>query len=317
LTRTGIDLPGSQAVVELVSRFGGRVDAEAAAESITRVVSPEHATRPNELVVLTSARRLDAARRAPGIVLCSEELVARLDRARCWAHAHAMWVVARLVSPLVVPARPGAAPDAVVEPGASVASDVALGPGAVVLSGARIGEGSQIGAGAVIFGSVVLQRRVVVGPLAVVGRPGFGWVTGPDGNLERMPQLGGVVVEDDVEIGPLCTVDSGTLGPTLIKRGAKLDAHVHVGHNAEIGEHTLIAAQSGFAGSARIGRSVLVAGQVGVADHVCVGDGARLSAKSGVIGDVPAGAVVAGFPAVARITWLRAMAVLLGRRGRR
>ncbi len=128
------------------------------------------------------------------------------------------------------------------------------------------------------------------------------------GAVRPVPQLGGVVIEDDVVIGPLCTVDAGTLGPTRIRRGAKLDAHVHVGHNGDIGEGTIIAAQCGFAGSVTIGRGVLVGGQVGVADHVTIGDGARIAAKSGVIGDVPAGATYAGYPAVPRMRWLRAFA---------
>jgi UDP-3-O-[3-hydroxymyristoyl] glucosamine N-acyltransferase len=130
--------------------------------------------------------------------------------------------------------------------------------------------------------------------------------------VRAVPQLGGVVIEDDVVIGPLSTVDAGTLSPTRIRRGAKLDAHVHVGHNVDIGEGTIVAAQCGFAGSARIGRGVLVGGQAGIADHVVVGDGARIAAKSGVIGDVAPGATVAGYPAVPRIRWLRALAILYG-----
>jgi UDP-3-O-[3-hydroxymyristoyl] glucosamine N-acyltransferase len=117
-----------------------------------------------------------------------------------------------------------------------------------------------------------------------------------------------VVIEDDVAIGPLCTIDAGTLAPTVIRRGAKLDAQVHIGHNCDIGEGCIIAAQAGLAGSVVLGRRVLVGGQAGIADHVRVGDGARIAAKSGVIGDVPAGGVVAGYPAQPRMRWLRALA---------
>ena len=111
-------------------------------------------------------------------------------------------------------------------------------------------------------------------------------------------------------MGPLSTVDAGTLAPTRLRRGAKLDAQCHVGHNCDIGEDTIVAAQSGFAGSVTVGRGVLVGGQVGVADHVTIGDFARIAAKSGVIGDVPPRAVVAGYPAVPRVRWLRALAHL-------
>ena len=130
--------------------------------------------------------------------------------------------------------------------------------------------------------------------------------------MRAIPQLCGVVLEDEVAVGPLSTIDAGTLVPTRIRRRAKLDAHVHVGHNSEVGEDTLIAAQCGFAGSVTIGARVLVGGQVGIADHVVVGDDARIAAKSGVIADVPAGAVMAGYPAVPRMRWLRAMAKLFG-----
>ena len=153
-----------------------------------------------------------------------------------------------------------------------------------------------------------------VGASSVIGSPGFGWAMGPAGERVRVPQLGGVLIEDDVSIGPLVTIDAGTLGPTIVRRGVKLDAHVHVGHNCEIGEDTVMAAQSGLAGSVKIGRRVLIGGQVGIADHVRVGDDARIAAKSGVIGDVPAGAVVAGYPAIARVRWLRGLARLYRRR---
>jgi UDP-3-O-[3-hydroxymyristoyl] glucosamine N-acyltransferase len=130
--------------------------------------------------------------------------------------------------------------------------------------------------------------------------------------VRRIPQLGGVVIEADAEIGPLSTVDAGTLGPTRIGRGSKLDAQVHVGHNVVIEAGVLVAAQSGFAGSAHIGPGVKIGGQAGIADHVRVGAGATIAAKSGVIGDIPPGVVVAGFPAVPRVRWLRALAAWMG-----
>jgi UDP-3-O-[3-hydroxymyristoyl] glucosamine N-acyltransferase len=171
-----------------------------------------------------------------------------------------------------------------------------------------IGASVVVEPNAVVYGNVRIGARSVIGAGAVVGRPGFGWAPAPDGGVRRVPQLGGVVIEEDVEVGALATVDAGTLGPTVIERGAKLDAMVHVGHNVRVGRGAIVAAQAGFAGSVEIGAGALVGGQAGVADHVVVGDGARLAAKAGVIGDVPPGATVAGYPAVDRARWLRATA---------
>ncbi len=310
---SGVRLAAPSSLADLAARFGGEVDREAEARRVDAVSSPEAAEQGGELLVVTSARVLPRALELENPALVSAELASRLPEGRRWVHRHADWALAELLDLArpAEPARPLISPSAEVEPGAELAEDVRLGPGAVVLAGARIGRGSSIGANAVIYGGASLGCRVVVGPLAVIGRPGFGFVTGPGGEVRRVPQLGGVVVEDDVEIGALVSVDAGTLGPTVIGRGAKLDAHVHVGHNAEIGAGTMVAAQTGFAGSVRVGPGVLVGGQAGFKDHVAVGAGARIGAKSGVIGDIPPGAVVAGFPAQPRLRWLRAMSKLL------
>ena len=199
-----------------------------------------------------------------------------------WIHDHATWAMAKVL----------------------------LAHGEVDAIEPQLGEGVIVGPHVSLAPGVVIGHRVTIGASSVLGSPGFGWATGPHGETIRVPQLGGVVIEDDVSIGALVTIDAGTLAPTILRRGVKLDSHVHVGHNCEIGEGSIVAAQSGFAGSVRIGRGVLVGGQVGVADHVSVGDGARIAAKSGVIGDIPAGAVYAGYPAVPRGRWLRGLATL-------
>jgi UDP-3-O-[3-hydroxymyristoyl] glucosamine N-acyltransferase len=267
----------------LARRHGGRV-ATGADVAPSRLVPVERA-RAGDLAPLLSSRFVSAAREAAarGASLLVEGSLASAvpDAGGVWVHEHAAWALAALLGEAIVP-------------------DVA----------ASVGEGCSIAPTAVLGPRVVVGARVTIGAGAVIGHPGFGWAFGPDGAVRPVPQLGGVIVEDDVAIGPLCTIDAGTLGPTRLRRGAKLDAHVHVAHNVDVGEGVIVAAQSGFAGSVVIGRGTLVGGQVGIADHVVVGEGARIAAKSGVIGHVPAGAVVAGYPAVPRARWLRALARL-------
>ncbi|MGO8996478.1 MAG: DapH/DapD/GlmU-related protein [Polyangiaceae bacterium] len=266
----------------LVERIGGDVRRDA--PGLTRVVPVESAGE-GDLAPLLASRYVGEAERAlarGASLLADPALAARLPKdAAVWTHAHPTWALAAVLD----------------------ACDDAQPP-------AILGDGTTLGANVVLGARVVVGRNVSIGAGSVIGAAGFGWATGPDGRTRRVPQLGGVFIEDDVTLGPLCTIDAGTLSPTRVRRGAKLDAQVHVGHNVEIGEGTIIAAQSGFAGSVRIGRGVLVGGQVGIADHVSVGDGARIAAKSGVIGDVPPGGVVAGYPAVPRSRWLRALARL-------
>ncbi len=172
-----------------------------------------------------------------------------------------------------------------------------------------MGADSFVHPTAVLFPGVVLGSRVRVEAHAVIGGDGFGWVKGPAG-LRAMPHRGGVVVGDDVFIGAGTTVHQGVLTATRIGRRSKLDAQVHVGHNGEIGDDCLLAAQVGLAGSVRLGHRVQVGGQAGFADHVSVGDDARVAAKCGVIGDVAAGATVGGYPARDRASWLRSVATL-------
>lgn len=161
---------------------------------------------------------------------------------------------------------------------------------------------------AVIYPNVEIGKRVKIGPGSVIGAPGFRFV-----GDSRLAHRAGVVIEDDVEIGALCTIDAGILSPTQIGRGTKIDAQVHVGHGVRIGENCRIAAQVGLAGSVVIEDDVHIGGQAGIADHIRVGRGARIAAKSGVIGDVSAGSVVAGYPAVLRPRWLRGLAKLYRR----
>jgi len=270
-----------QTLEELCRAFGGTARGRAVTGELVRVV-PIEAASAGDLAPFLSARfakQAEAASARGATLLVASDLAPRLTReATSWIHDHATWALAHVLDRCLV--------------------DDAL---------PTVGAATKLGEHVVLERRVVVGERVTIGHGSVLGSPGFGWAFGPDGAVRRMPQLGGVVIEDDVHIGALCTIDAGTLSPTIVRRGAKLDAHCHVAHNCDIGEGAIVAAQSGFAGSVKIGRGVLVGGQVGIADHVKVGDGAKIAAKSGVIGDVPAGAVVAGYPAVPRARWLRGL----------
>jgi UDP-3-O-[3-hydroxymyristoyl] glucosamine N-acyltransferase len=264
--------------------------------------------------VLVAASKIPLARDVGSAVLCGADLAASVPPGRRWIHEHVWWVVAQLLGNEARTAEEAQTAASSVSPRAVVHPTAIIDAGAVVRADAHIGADTVVGCNAVIYGKVRIGARAEIGAGSVIGAPGFGWALDPDGRAFRVPQRGGVVIEDDVSLGALCTVDAGTLGPTILRRGVRLDAQVHVGHNAEIGQETWVAAQCGFGGSTCLGARVRVGGQAGVRDHVTVGDGVTISAKTGVIGDIAAGASVAGFPAVDRRRWLRAMAELLRRR---
>ena len=279
-----------RALGDLAARHGGEIrngDGSSNVKSFTiRRLVPITRAAAGDLTVLLHARYIDDAARAVSrgaAILVDEAFAARPDVALlpAWVHPHAAWTLATLL-------------------------DTADAP----LDEPVIGEGCKIGPGVHLAPRVKLGARVTIAPGAIIGAPGFGFLTGPYGSTRDMPQLGGVVIEDDVHIGALCTIAAGTIGPTILRRGVKIDAQVHVGHNCEIGEGTIIAAQSGLAGSVILGAGCLVGGQVGIADHLVIGDGVKIAAKSGVIGDIAAGTTVAGYPAVERPRWLRGLAEL-------
>ena len=185
---------------------------------------------------------------------------------------------------------------AVVAAGAVIAAGTRVYPLAYVGAGAHVGEESVIHPGVVVGDGVRLGRRVVVHAGAVIGSDGFGYVFA-DGAHRKIPQVGTVVIEDDVEIGANATIDRATLGVTIVRRGTKIDNLVQIGHNVEVGEHSILVAQVGISGSSRLGHGVVLGGQVGVADHVTIGDGVMGGAQSGLHEDVEPGARLLGSPA--------------------
>lgn len=214
-------------------------------------------------------------------------------------------------------------PQARVHPSALIHPFVYVGPRAVVgedcrlFSGVYVGEDCCLGARVTLYPNVVLMSgtalgdEVIVHPGAVLGSDGFGYTPSPDG-LEKVPQVGRLVIEDRVEIGAGCAIDRATLGTTRIGRGTKIDNLVQIGHNVEVGENCILVSQVGIAGSTRLGNRVTLAGQVGIADHLHLGDDCRVGAKSGVNRSLDGGQDYLGTPAMEARKFLR-IAALLGR----
>ena len=206
-------------------------------------------------------------------------------------------------------------PFASIGPYVVVEEDVELGARAVLHShvviyrGAKIGDDFLAHSHAVVREFCQIGDRVILQNGVVIGGDGFGFAKQRDGSHYKMVQSGIAVLEDDVEVQALSAVDRATVGETRVKKGAKLDNMVQIGHASTVGENAILCAQVGLAGSSRLGKNVLLAGQVGVAGHLTVGDNAIATAQSGIPSDVPANAMVSGYPAIENKLWLKCAAV--------
>lgn len=229
----------------------------------------------------------------------------------------------------VRPAKKGIHSSAVIDEKASVGRDVFIGACTVISENAVIGDGCslhpqvyigenvKIGKNCTLHPGVKVYRDCVIGndctihAGAVVGADGFGFAPVSDSNFMKIPQIGNVIVEDNVEIGSNACVDRATMGSTIIRKGVKLDNLIQVGHNCEIGENTVIAAQSGLAGSTRVGRNCMFGGQVGLAGHLTIADGVKIGAQSGIMSTVTEeNAVLLGYPATDSRQFLRSVAYI-------
>lgn len=227
------------------------------------------------------------------------------------------------------PARKGIHPTAVIDESVTLGPDVFIGACAVISENAVIGDGCSIhpqvfigenvtiGKNCTLHPGVKVYRDCVIGndciihAGAVIGADGFGFAPVSDANFMKIPQIGNVILEDNVEIGSNTCVDRATMGSTIIRSGVKLDNLIQVGHNVEIGENTVIAAQSGLAGSTRVGRNCMFGGQVGLAGHLSIADGVRIGAQSGVMSTISEeNSILLGYPATDSKQFLRSVAYI-------
>jgi len=310
---------------EIAALVGARVEGDPAVE-LSGVAPLERATG-SDLSFLSNPKYREAAlSSAAGALLASSAVDLPGKTVLVCADPYAAF--AKVVMHLHPPRRrpPGVDPTAILAADVTVAPSAYLGPHVVVGAGSTIGEGAQVEAGCVIgdlctvgvdchlYPRVVLYDRTSLGDRVilhsgvVIGADGFGYAFEVGRHL-KIPQVGRVVVEDDVEIGANSTVDRGALEETRIGGGTKIDNLVMVAHNVHVGPHCILVAQSGISGSTHLGHHVIIAGQSGAVGHIRIGDGARVGAKSAVTHDLPDGAFVTGHPAQDHRRWLKERAL--------
>jgi UDP-3-O-[3-hydroxymyristoyl] glucosamine N-acyltransferase len=294
---------------------------------VRRVRDPERA-EPGDLTFIGHPKQIPLVRRTRATAFLTDDATAahRADEFPCAviAVANPSLALAKAIERLHPSVRHTPLVDtrAHVHLDAHIAESVAIGPGAVIGRATlraraevgplafidddvEIGEDAVIGAGAIVLSGAIIGARAVLQPGVVVGADGFGYA--PDGSKNvKVPQLGGVHVGDDVEIGANACVDRGALRDTVIGQGSKIDNLVQVAHGAQLGENTVIVAQTGIAGDADVGAGAVLAGQVGVVPYARIGARARVGAQSGVTHDVEADAAVSGTPAHPHVDWLKA-----------
>lgn len=313
-------------VKDLARALGGTVVAGDPDRVITGVNTPDRAA-PTDLIFITSAKHQASLRAsAAGAVLLSGEIDAPAEMSVIRV-AHPVLAMALAIDLLVPARRPpaGISGRAILGDHVDVANTASIGPGACIGDRARIGDrtdiraGVTIGAdvtigddciiysGAHIYDGVRIGHRVILHAGAVIGADGFGFVrvplpggdaTGEPYRHHKIPQVGTVVIDDDVEIGANTTIDRAMLSETRVGRGTKIDNQVMVGHNSIIGRHCMIVSQVGLSGSVELGDYVTIAGQAGLVDHVRIGDHAIIGSQAGVTRDVAPGAAMLGAPAV-------------------
>jgi UDP-3-O-[3-hydroxymyristoyl] glucosamine N-acyltransferase len=303
---------------QLAQRVGGRAVGDATLH-IARIAAIDEAGADALTFATTGAYFESALKSAAGAVLVDEELLAGHKKPPdkpLIAVPNARLALATLLQAFERPRKTGPFrdPSAVVDPGATIGPDAYIGAGVIVRAGARIGArvvleaGSYVGAQseigadsllhphACVLDGCVLGERVILHPGAVIGSDGFGFVL-VDGKLLRIPQVGNVVLENDVEVGANTCIDRAQTGSTYIGEGTKIDNICQIGHNCRIGKHCGIAAQAGFAGTTILGDYVLVGGKAGFNGHITVGSRTTIAGNAMIWNDVPEGSHYSGHPA--------------------
>jgi UDP-3-O-[3-hydroxymyristoyl] glucosamine N-acyltransferase len=307
----------------LAAHVGGQVFGDL---DITGVADPRDAG-PTELAFLLEAKYADAILHSNAGALVVK---AKLDTAKPQiVVANPRLAMARIMALFVKPSPyQGIHPTAVIDPSAAVDPTAMVGPYVTVGAGSIVGAGTLLHAGVaigrdvrvgracilyprvVVYDDVLVGDRVILHAGTVVGSDGYGFTPDEHGHHLKVPQLGNVVLGDDVETGANVAIDRATMGSTVIGRGTKLDNLVHIGHNDRIGEDCLIVSQTGLSGSVTVGDRVTLAGQVGVAGHLEIGSGSMVLARAGVTKDLPPKSFVSGFPARPHKEELRRLAAL-------
>ena len=178
----------------------------------------------------------------------------------------------------------------------TIGNHVKIYPNTFVGDNVTIGNNTHLFSGVHIYSESVIGSNCCIHSGAIIGSDGFGFAPNSDGTFTKIPQIGNVILEDDVDVGSCTTIDRATMGSTIIRKGVKLDNHIQIAHNVEIGENTVIAAQTGVAGSTKIGKNCMIGGQVGIAGHITIGDNVRVQAQSGVGKNIKNGEVLQGSP---------------------
>jgi UDP-3-O-[3-hydroxymyristoyl] glucosamine N-acyltransferase len=318
--------PMRKSLGELAALVGGEVvgDASIMVEGIASI----ELAGPCEITFLSNPRYAEQLKssKAGAVIVAREDLGGDKPKLVVPNPYVAYAQVATLFHPLAPPPR-GLAPEAFVHPQVKIGQDVSiyplvwvdrgatLGDRVVLFPGVFVGEDCVIDEDTIIYPGVVLYprcqlgKRVIVHAGSVIGSDGFGYARDGAKSI-KIPQLGIVRIDDDVEIGANNTIDRASFGMTWIQRGVKTDNLVQIGHNVVIGEDSILTGQVGIAGSSKLGRSVILGGQAGIADHIHLGDGVMVGPQAGVAQDVPARTIVTGTPAIPHRVWLRTTPVI-------